>query len=92
MKSQDGEEREVRGTRSRASLKLPQGTTGGLSTATLVCFPGVTFFFFLPCGTVCGILVPRPGIKPVSPALEAWSLKHWTTRDVPSEPVNSVNL
>ena len=30
----------------------------------------------------CGILVPRPGIKPTPPALEAWSLNHWTTREV----------
>ena len=26
---------------------------------------------------------PQPGIKPAPPALEAWSLTHWTTRDVP---------
>ena len=31
----------------------------------------------------CGILVPWPGIEPVPPALEAWSLNHWTTREVP---------
>ena len=31
---------------------------------------GVTFFFFWPCCTVCGILVPQPGIKPVPPAVE----------------------
>ena len=31
----------------------------------------------------CGILVPQPGIKPVPPAVEAWSLNHWTTREVP---------
>ena len=24
-------------------------------------------------------LSPRPGIDPVSPALEGWSLNHWTT-------------
>jgi len=30
-----------------------------------------------------GILVPPPGIEPVSPALEAWSLNHWTAREVP---------
>ena len=28
-------------------------------------------------------LVPCPGIKPVLPALGAWSLSHWTTREVP---------
>ena len=31
----------------------------------------------------CGILVPQPGIEPVPPALEAQSLNHWTTREVP---------
>ena len=28
-------------------------------------------------------VVPRPGIKPRSPALGARSLNHWTTREVP---------
>ena len=28
-------------------------------------------------------LVPWPGIKPGPPALVAWSLSHWTTREVP---------
>ena len=27
--------------------------------------------------------MPRPGIEPAPPALEAWSLNHWTTREVP---------
>ena len=27
-------------------------------------------------------LVPQPGIEPRSPALGAWSLSHWTTREV----------
>ena len=31
----------------------------------------------------CRILVPRPGIRPVAPALVLWSLNHWTTRKVP---------
>ena len=33
----------------------------------------------------CGMwdLVPWPGMQPGSPALEAWSLSHWTTREVP---------
>ncbi|XP_057389546.1 zinc finger protein 320-like isoform X2 [Balaenoptera acutorostrata] len=34
--------------------------------------------------TACGILVPRPGIEAAPPAVEAWSLNHWTTREVPS--------
>ena len=28
-------------------------------------------------------LVPQPGIKPMPPALEAWRLNHWTSREVP---------
>ena len=41
-------------------------------------------FFFLIFGcTICGILVPQSGIK--SPAVEAWSLSHWTTREVPAQ-------
>ena len=30
----------------------------------------VTFFFFLPCHVVWGILIPQPGIEPVLPAME----------------------
>ena len=41
------------------------------------------FFNFWPRCLACGILVPRPGIEPVSLALGAQSLNHWTTREVP---------
>ena len=41
---------------------------------------GLTFFFFSVQGR---ILVLPPGIEPVSPVSEAWSLNHWTTREVP---------
>ena len=40
---------------------------------------------FLPFGpycVACGILVPWPGIKPMTPALAAQSLNHWTTREI----------
>ena len=40
-------------------------------------------FFFWPHRVACGILVPWPGIEPASPAWEARSLNHWTTREVP---------
>ena len=40
------------------------------------------FFGGVHC-MACGILVPQPGIEPVPPAVEAQSLKHWTTREVP---------
>ena len=39
----------------------------------------------LSCG-VCS-LVPWPGIEPRCPALGAWRFSHWTTREVPLEPV-----
>ena len=48
-----------------------------------------SFFFFQvdlfvwPHCTACGILLPRPGIKPVSPAVEAQHPNHWTAREVP---------
>ena len=40
-------------------------------------------FLFL-CHPACGILVPQPEIGPVPLAVEAWSLNHWTTREVPA--------
>ena len=40
------------------------------------------FFFFWPCNMACGILVPLPGIKPATFALEVQSLNHWTAREV----------
>ena len=40
------------------------------------------FLCFGFLATSHGILVPQLGITPVPPALEAWSLKHWTTRKV----------
>ena len=40
-------------------------------------------FIFWPHRTAHRILVPRPGIEPVPPALEAQSLNQWTAREVP---------
>ena len=39
--------------------------------------------FFRPHHAACGILVPRPGIEPVLPAVEVWSPNYWTVREVP---------
>ena len=40
-------------------------------------------FFYFGCTTrYAGILVPRPGIEPSPPAVEARSLNHWTAREV----------
>ena len=33
-------------------------------------------------------IVPWPGIEPGPPALREWSLNHWTTREVPKEPLD----
>ena len=38
--------------------------------------------FWLLCAAH-GVLVPWPGSEPIAPAVEAWSLNHWTTREVP---------
>ena len=50
------------------------------------CMTSLTFFqqhfFFWPHCVTWGILVPRPGIEPASPSLEAWSLNLCTTREV----------
>ena len=40
------------------------------------------FFFFGPCHVSHEILVPLPGVEPVLPAMEAWSLNSCTTREV----------
>ena len=39
------------------------------------------FFFFGPCLVVYGILVPRPGMEPGSPAAKAQSPNHWTAME-----------
>ena len=41
------------------------------------------FLFSWLCCVACRILVPRPATKPTPPAVEAWSLNNWTTREVP---------
>ena len=41
------------------------------------------FFFFFGL-TARRILVPRPGVELVPPAVKAWSPDHWISREVPS--------
>lgn len=46
------------------------------------------FFYFIYFGhatrhVVCGILVSQLGVESVPPAVEARSLHHWTTREIP---------
>ena len=47
------------------------------------------FYLFIFCHTIqhAGILVPRPGIEPLPPAVEAWSPNHWITREVPLQDI-----
>lgn len=71
----------------------PQGWVRLEASCTLrLSCVSVSFIYWLHCAACC-ILVPRPGIEPVLPALGAWSLNHWTTRDIPLcttfEQVNS---
>ena len=52
------------------------------------CLPFFFFFFlslviYWPNHETRGILVPRPGIKPVPPTVEVRSLNHCSTREVP---------
>ena len=41
------------------------------------------FFNFWPHHVACGLLVLPPGIEPMPSAGIAWSLNHWTAREVP---------
>ena len=41
------------------------------------------FYLFIYGRAACGIFVPQPGIEPLTPAVEAQSLNHWTAREVP---------
>ena len=40
------------------------------------------FCFIWAVYAAFGILVPQPGIEPMAPAVEAWSLNPWTTGKV----------
>ena len=43
----------------------------------------VFFFFFWPHYVACGMLVPQPGVKLAPSAVEAQSLNHWASGEVP---------
>ena len=40
------------------------------------------YFYFLAVPQGLWYLTSQPGIKPMPPVLEVWSLNHWTTREV----------
>ena len=76
------------------SVPLPAGFSRGYSC---VLFPNMCFFilffffFFWPRWAACRILVPPRGSEPALLALEARSLNHWTTREVPCFSILNVN-
>ena len=49
-------------------------------------------FFFLAAPHNMWIVVPQPGMEPIPPALEVWSLNHQTTREVLTLPFTKVSL
>ena len=52
------------------------------------------FFFFLIYlhHAACGILVPRPGMETLYPALGVQSLNHWTASEVPLPLLQSISF
>ena len=64
------------------ALAVPALAMGALSAASSVLLTHPLFFLALFFGLLAhGFLVP--GIKLVSPVLEARSLNHWTSREIP---------
>ena len=47
---------------------------------------------FLAYHETCKILVLYPGMEPMTPAMEAQSLNHWTTRGIPTEDFESSKM
>ena len=50
------------------------------------------FVCFCPGRAAGGILVPRAGIEPVTPAMETGSLNHWTATEVPKHRFFALTL
>ena len=50
-------------------------------------YPHFILFYFCPHCVARRILVPQPGIKPLSPAVEGQNLNHWTIKEVPYIPI-----
>ena len=40
----------------------------------------------------CRVIIPHPGMEPMLPALEPWSLNQWTTREVPIHTLSYMAL
>ena len=50
------------------------------------------FSFFFGWTTWLAESYPQPGIKPVPLAVEAWSLNHWTIKEVPKTDLSFLGL
>ena len=48
------------------------------------CIKAIYLLFWWWYCLACRILVPQPGTKSAPPAVEVWSLNHWTAREVPT--------
>ena len=53
-----------------------------IDTMLYLISPGLLLFFW-PCCMVNGILVSQSGMDSMPPAVEMWSLDHWTAKEVP---------
>ena len=64
-----------------------QELLGGIVQVSPVCSKGISIYslFFNYLAVLWGMWDPSswPGMEPASPVLDAWSLNHWTTREVP---------
>ena len=61
---------------------MKQNRKKGMHTLNSFQYDYLFIYLFRPHHVACRIFVPRPGIKPITPAVEAQSLNHWTAREV----------
>ena len=76
--------------RSRSQSKQPPEIfQDHLRSTYFFFFNNIYFYLFIWLGRVlvaaCGLYFPEQGSNPGPPALGAWSLSHWTTREVPGK-------
>ena len=64
------------------SVLSPWGSLSSKMLYFIYLFIFYRYYFF--GRAACGILVPRPGIRPRPPAVEVPSLNHWTAREFPT--------
>ena len=67
---------------------LPATLPACLPLSPLVQKYFILFIYFWLYPAACGILVPRPGIEPVAPAVEAESPNRWTIREFLSRSIS----